>query len=337
MGGEGNESHKAKIRQTRVAHHSSHEPTRYVERRRVSTNHADCQPGLPNRRDFIHGGAYPKRKPVGSSASSLEIDFPMNESSLKTKHEWCFRFFNNPDYLTIYKDMTGPARTETEVEFCQAVFKWKRGDPILDAPCGAGRHALQIAKQGFTVTGLDFSNYLLGRAVYRSNRLPLHYPYPYFIRGLMQTMPFLDNHFQYIICMFSSFGYGETQEENLAVMKEFHRVLKPGGKALIDLMNRHFIIPRLNKVYTSVQHGLKVREERSITDNQHRLHNVISVEDREGNRRTYLYNPWLYNGWELAYLANQAGLEVDAIYGNFDREEYTLESQRAMLVARKPI
>jgi ubiquinone/menaquinone biosynthesis C-methylase UbiE len=255
---------------------------------------------------------------------------------LKNKNDWCFRFFNNPDYLTIYKDMTGPARTLDELQFCKSVLQWKKQDCILDAPCGAGRHSLQIARQGYHVYGLDFSYYLLGKALEAANRLPIHCPYPYFFRGLLQQLPFKTHCFNYVICMFSSFGYGETEDDNLHVIREFSRVLKPGGKVLIDLMNRHFIIPRLNKVYHSTQYGLTVKEERTITDKEHRLHNVITIQDKNGDKRMYLYNPWLYNGWELALLANKADLEVDAIYGNFDGEPYETSSQRAMLVARKP-
>lgn len=255
---------------------------------------------------------------------------------MKTKNDWCFRFFNTPDYLDIYKDMTGPVRTQIELDFCKRVLKWKRNDSILDAPCGAGRHSLHIAFRGYHVTGLDFSNYLLGVALAKSARLPEESPDPRFVRGLLQKLPFPSNCFNSIICMFSSFGYGETEEDNLAVMKEFARVLKPDGKVLIDLMNRHFIVSHLNSVYTSFKKGLRVREERTLTNDRHRLHNLITVQDREGNKRRYLYNPWLYNGWELALLANQADLQVDNIYGDFDEQPYETESQRAMLVAKKP-
>lgn len=255
---------------------------------------------------------------------------------MKTKNDWCFRFFNSPDYLTIYKDMTGPARTQTELQFCKSVLRWKRKDRILDAPCGAGRHSLQAALRGYNITGLDFSTYLLHTAQEKSMRLPNQSPRPLWVRGLLQNLPFATHTFDSVICMFSSFGYGETEEENLRVMNEFARVLKPGGRVLIDLMNRHFIISHLHPVFTSLQQGLYVREERMLTDNEHRLHNRISVEDQQGNKRTYLYNPWLYNGWELALLANQAGLQAENIYGNFEEEPYETESQRAMLIARKP-
>lgn len=254
---------------------------------------------------------------------------------MKTKNDWSFRFFNNPDYLAIYHDMTGPVRTEQELDFCTRVLNWEAGKLILDAPCGAGRHSLELARRGYTAIGLDFSDYLLDCAVRDSEALKNPVVKPRFIRGLMQAMPIKESVFDFAVCLFSSYGYGDTEEDNLEIVKEFARVLRPKGKLVIDVMNRHFIVPRLNKVYESIQSGLTVREERTITDNQRRLHNLITVKDREGNRRQYLYRPWLFNGWELSWLASRAGLKAVNVYGNFHGDDYHTESERAMLVAVK--
>lgn len=254
---------------------------------------------------------------------------------IKTKNDWSFRFFNNPDYLNIYDSMTGPERTETELNFCERVLRWKIGQFILDAPCGAGRHTNVLAKQGHTICGLDFSTYLLGQAQTAFSLWQSDAGAPNYTRGLLQELPYAKDRFDFIICLFSSFGYGEKEEENLQVMREFARVLRPGGKVLIDVMNRHFLVPRLNAVFESTHADLFVREERSITDNGRRLHNCIKVRDKQGNKRQYLYRPWLFNGWELSWLAAQVGLKVEGIYGNFYADKYQQNSERAMLVAMK--
>ncbi len=257
--------------------------------------------------------------------------------SIKNKNDWCFRFFNSPDYVDIYHDMTGPDRTEKEIQFCERVLQWQPGQRILDAPCGAGRHSLALARRGFSPVGVDFSSYLLLLAQCGIPRFSFRRPKPVFTRGLLQQLPFQNDSFDFIICLFSSFGYGECEDDNLTVMSEFARVLRPGGKVLIDVMNRHFIVPRLNPVFESVQSNLCVREERTITDNGRRLQNCIQVQDKDGNKRIYYYRPWLFNGWELSWLAARAGLKSMAIYGNFYAEEYQDTSERAMMVAVKPM
>ncbi|MBI1390457.1 MAG: methyltransferase domain-containing protein [bacterium] len=257
-------------------------------------------------------------------------DFPGELSA-----DWCNRFFNHSDYLDIYRDMTGPDRTESELGFCHRVFGWKPGDLILDAPCGAGRHTLPLSREGHQVIGLDISSYLLASASADRDFDESSRQNPRFVQGVIQRIPFLGGTFQYIINLFSSFGYLDTEEDNLEVMKEYYRVLKPGGMILIDIMNRHFIVPRLNRVYESVQNGLAVREERVIVDNGRRMHNRITVTDSKGSIRKYLYRPWLYNGWELSYLAANAGFSINQVYGDFKGNPYHLKSERAMLVATK--
>ncbi|MGC9329093.1 MAG: class I SAM-dependent methyltransferase [Candidatus Hinthialibacter sp.] len=253
----------------------------------------------------------------------------------QTISEWCFRFFNSPDYLNIYQDMTGPLRTETEIAFCQNVLHWRPGQLILDAPCGAGRHSLFLSEQGHAVVGLDFSSYLLQKTLSSSSQSQRGKTAPVFVRGLLQNLPFSDETFDFIICLFSSFGYGEKEEDNLLVMKEFARLLRPKGKVLVDVMNRHFVIPRLNPVFESTCSHLFVREERTITGHGRRLHNRILVRDSEGEKRQYLYNPWLFDGEELSQLGEQAGLTIEKIYGNFYADEYTKSSERAMMTAVK--
>ena len=228
--------------------------------------------------------------------------------------------------------------TQLELGFCDRTLGWETGDSILDAPTGAGRHAIELAKRGHTVTGLDLSPYLLSQAKRQCHdTFEAEQQRPVFVRGLMQRLPFQTGRFKFIICLFSSFGYGESEEENQIVMNEFARVLRPGGKVLIDVMNRHYIVPRLNKVYESVREGLSVIEERTLSQNKRRLRNQITVKDTNGNKRRYIYKPWLFNGWELSWHAAKAGLTVNGIYGNFSREAYHVESERAMLTAQKPI
>ncbi len=250
-------------------------------------------------------------------------------------NQWAYQFFNSPDYLAIYQDMTTPGRTGKELDFCERVLRWEKGQRILDAPCGAGRHCWELARRGHAIIGIDFSSYLLQQAQASNDDAAIDSTPPHWIRGLLQNLPFQTAMFDYIICMFSSFGYGDTPEENLHILKEYARVLRPGGKVLIDVMNRHFVLAGLAQIHRTVQSHLNVHEYRTLTDNKRRLHNRITVQHPNGVTHVYDYRPWMFNGWELSYMANQAGLEVDGLYGSFQAEPYHPQSERAMLVAVK--
>ncbi len=254
----------------------------------------------------------------------------------ESKSDWWFRFFNHQDYLDIFEDMTGRDRTLKELNFCEHVLEWVPGESVLDAPCGAGRHVFELSNRGMAATGLDISLYLLAKA---SKEFMIDHNdaiYPQFVRGLMQRIPFQVHSFHHVVCLFSSFGYGETEQENLQIMRQFYRVLRPGGKIMVDVMNRHFIVPRLNQVFFSRHKDLSVKEERSISNNGRRLNNQFTVKNHEGDVRTYHYRPWLFNGWEISWLASQAGFKNVQVFGNFAAEPYHKGSERAMLVAQKP-
>ncbi len=247
--------------------------------------------------------------------------------------DWWFEFFSSPDYLNIYGKTTNTKRTKTELKFAESVLTWDRDQWILDAPCGQGRHTWELHRRGYRVVGVDISEYLL--EVARKQRR-IWEKQAHFVRGGLRSIPLASNSVHWAMSLFSSFGYGETEEENLRIMQEYARVLAPGGKLLIDVMNRHHIVKFLSPVYRHKKGRLAIREERTIIHDGRRLSNQITVTDPDGEQRRYNYVPWLFNGWELSWMAKQAGLDPQAVYGHFDGRPYGEDEERAMLVAQKP-
>jgi ubiquinone/menaquinone biosynthesis C-methylase UbiE len=103
----------------------------------------------------------------------------------------------------------------------------RRGERILDVPCGFGRHARMLAARGMEVVGVDLSAAMLAEA--RRGRRSAR---PRFERGDMRRLACRDE-FDAVICMFTSFGYFGDRE-NRGVLRRMARVLKSGGRVLID-------------------------------------------------------------------------------------------------------
>ena len=109
--------------------------------------------------------------------------------------------------------------------------------------CGQGRHALELAKRGYiNVTGLDRSHYLINRAKKLSNKEGLDVE---FREGDARKLRFKNDSFDAVIIAGNSFGYFEAATDDMSVLKEVKRVLKPDGKLLIDVsdgnyMKKHF-------------------------------------------------------------------------------------------------
>jgi demethylmenaquinone methyltransferase / 2-methoxy-6-polyprenyl-1,4-benzoquinol methylase len=96
------------------------------------------------------------------------------------------------------------------------------GDRVLDACCGTGDLALAAHAVGGRVTGLDFSERMLDRAVRKSEEVE-------WMRGDALELPFDDGSFDAV-----TVGFGVRNLEDLGNgLGEFRRVLRPGGRLAV--------------------------------------------------------------------------------------------------------
>ena len=105
------------------------------------------------------------------------------------------------------------------------------GQRVLDVGCGCGRIAIPLAEAGYDVTRLDHSDALLMAARERADAANVEVRW---IRESMCRMPLPDDSFDVVICLWSAFNELLEEEEQIAAVKEMHRVLRPGGWALIE-------------------------------------------------------------------------------------------------------
>src|SRR5262249_31487266 len=115
--------------------------------------------------------------------------------------EWPVAFFDQ-DYLAIYRPMLTPERTALEAEFIATTLGADPGSAVLDLGCGFGRHALELARRGFRMTGLDFNSAYLELARQEAARQGLEGAR--FVQGDFRTLAF-DAEFDAAYSYFTSF------------------------------------------------------------------------------------------------------------------------------------
>jgi SAM-dependent methyltransferase len=136
------------------------------------------------------------------------------------------------DYLHFYGGLLGDERSDADTDVAVARAALRPGDRVLDAPCGHGRLAVRLAARGLRVTGVDRAEHLLALARADAGARGVELA---LVAGDLRRLP-VDGPFDAVVCWFTSFGYFDDAS-NLAVLREFRRVLRPGGTLLVETLS----------------------------------------------------------------------------------------------------
>jgi SAM-dependent methyltransferase len=239
---------------------------------------------------------------------------------------WYESFFESDDWLLLATTRE-PERTQLEVDFCASHLP--PGGRILDVPCGTGRHSEPLAGRGFTVAGLDISERVLEVA-----RAAV--PGADFRRGDMRELPWPDGSFDGLINLWTAFGYFESEDENERVMREFARVLAPGGVLILDSINQPALLRGFREQAWSELDDTLLLERRDydhITGRSRAFWTFV----RDGARSELSFDHRVYTTPEYVEMIRRNGLEPTAFFGGFDGTELGWDTWRQIIVARRSV
>nr|WP_240955965.1 class I SAM-dependent methyltransferase [Wenzhouxiangella sp. XN79A] len=203
---------------------------------------------------------------------------------------------------------------------------------VLDLGCGPGRHALPLARAGLAVTAVDTSAYLLGGLETRAG-----------IEGVAVETVQADMRsferpgaFDAVLVMWTSFGYFEAEDDHGRVLDRILASLKPGGRLLLDVVGLETLIRDLQPVHcTENDDGTLLIERPVLTEHATRLDNEwLLIDGDRVHRRAWSHRVW--SAGELSRLLEAHGFAVEAVDGDFDGTPYGLDSDRLIVIARRP-
>jgi SAM-dependent methyltransferase len=227
------------------------------------------------------------------------------------------------EYLELYAHRNR-GEAETHVDFVERVMGADRVGAVLDLACGAGRHTEVLRRRGFRALGFDLSLTLLTEAP--------HLPR---VAGDMCCLPFSDSIFSRVLNFFTSFGYFESEEENFRVLEEIARILEPGGGFLVDLFNREQVVANLVEREHRRLEGYSAEIQRWFDASTQRVNKRIRVHSPNRPVQTFVESVRAYEKEEVLEGLQRAGLQVTALYGGFQGEEFNSDSERLILVGAK--
>lgn len=227
------------------------------------------------------------------------------------------------------------AHRTVEAAIPEAVFAAKAValtsiDKVLDLCCGAGRHLITLERYGASLTGVDYSPQLLALARRQvSSATDL-------VRADMRALP-MSVCFDVVFSFFTSFGYFMNDEDNIAAAANMAHVLKPSGRFFMDYLNPLCLEQRLQPETVRESYGYTILEKRWIDHEHKRVNKTISVScDGTPVGRTS-ESVRLYTFEELTVLLQDAGLQVNKVWGDYSGGIYDKDAERMILTGRKPV
>ncbi len=250
----------------------------------------------------------PPKKPPPAAVAAVITKEPSRPSS-KGK-PWFVDLFDE-DYLRTLPFLT-PQATQAEAEFVIDAMALQPAAQVLDVGCGYGRHAMELAARGFHVVGLDLSTPLLVRGGEESHRRGLTIN---FVRGDMRELDF-ENQFDAAYCLFSTFGYFDD-ETNKKTLINIARALKTGGKVLVEILNRDYVIADLPTRVWWEGDGCVVLEEVELNYFSSRIQVNRSVVFDDGRQLEQEISVRAYSLHEVGKLMHAAGFRVLEVSGGY--------------------
>ncbi|MBI4050800.1 MAG: class I SAM-dependent methyltransferase [Candidatus Doudnabacteria bacterium] len=243
--------------------------------------------------------------------------------------DWWKSFFDQ-NYLEFQETAGTFKHTKKEVNFLVKNLPLKKNHKVLDLCCGHGRHSLELAHRGYSVTGLDYSNYELEiarkLAVKKGLKIKLR-------QGDARNFRFAQK-FDVIINMFTAFGHG-SEEDDEDIIKSVSRNVKRRGKFFIDLRNLAWLWRNYRaKDKLIFKNSMRVEMARRFDFLTGINHEKRRIYTKKGNK-LYESSLRMYSLKEIAGLLSRHGLKVENYWGSYDGHPLGLDTKRMLVLAQK--
>jgi ubiquinone/menaquinone biosynthesis C-methylase UbiE len=221
---------------------------------------------------------------------------------------WYEALFTN--YANKYDQESFTQGTKTEVDFIEEEMNFQKSSTILDIGCGTGRHAIELARRGYKVTGIDLSENMLNRAREKAQAAGVTVE---FLKADARDFHFDRKFNQVIMICEGAFSLMETDEMNFEILKNAANVLAPGGKIIFTCLNALF--PLYHSVKDFIDKGTTGVHEMNFDIMQFRDFSTYTITDDNGVDMKLKCNERYFAPSEISFMLKLLGFNNIGIYG----------------------
>lgn len=216
-------------------------------------------------------------------------------------------------------------------EYVKKLAGLKEGDSVLDAGCGLGRISLELALLGLKVTGVDIIQAELDAAAESALDEGVELE---LIKADLRTFS-SDKKFDCAVNLYTSFGYCDTIDEDMMILKNIADSLRPGGTFILECSSRESAIKYFTKGEEFDRAGWHVKTEFSVEGAREGLRSRWILSDDSGKKVDHVFIQRLYSAPDLCRRMLDCGFSSARAYGDFDLSPYDENLRTMIIVAKK--
>lgn len=206
------------------------------------------------------------------------------------------------------------------------LLRFAPGARVLDQCCGTGTFAVPLARRGYQVTGVDLSPVMLARAERACAEARVEVE---LVRADIRDYV-RPGEFDAGVNVYTSFGYFDTNEQNLRALRNAHDSLRPGGVFLMELMGKEYYASWAGRPKMVEVSSGRVFMHDTILDDWTRFRTEWTLV-RDGTARQVSLTQFIYSGAELRGLFEAAGFVDVRCFGGFDGRPYDNHATRLVV------
>jgi D-alanine-D-alanine ligase len=230
----------------------------------------------------------------------------------------------------LFHPLLTPERTAEEVDFILAITGIKPGGKILDIGCGAGRHSIEFARLGYDVLGIDPSAAMIATAKEKGVDEELK---PEFRQMRGEDLNFTSE-FDVAICLFTTLGQVNDQDDNHQLLFNAARALRNGGRFIVELQLPAYVENHLKTEERLGGGDSYVDVERSY-DKPQKIVTEVFTRISPNGQQAYMLRYRLFNLDEINALLEKVGFNEIDIYAGYEMTPLMDDDPAVVICARK--
>lgn len=237
--------------------------------------------------------------------------------------------FDAEEYLYFMAESLRSEDTPAQCDFLERALGVPAGGKLVDLGCGHGRHAIELARRGYEVLGVDLVEGFLEVARRDAEAAGVSAT---FVRGDIGHFDGggeLDG----ATCLFDAFGFFDDAH-SIGTLRSAHGSLKLGGRFVLDLRTREWMVRVPACAVTDMGNGDMMIDRHHFDIATGRFVDRRTYV-RGGKQREVMFSVRLYAFTEIRLILHSVGFEIEAVYGGFDGSPLSANKPRTVIVCRK--